>query len=93
MTRRSELRAEALERAGGVCEFPLCDRRDVEMAHLLGSGMGGSKYRDHIDNVAMLCKSAGHHDWLDCRLTPNARRFENEQALRAILNRYWKDRR
>ena len=91
---RSELRAEAMERAGGVCEFPGCDRTDLEMAHLKGSGMGGSKYRDTIDNVAMLCSSGvGHHQWLDGGFTPNSRRFDNEMILREVLHREWAGRR
>jgi hypothetical protein len=80
-------------RAGGVCEFPGCSarRHDLEMAHLKGSGMGGSKYRDVIENVAMLCRE--HHGWLDGTPTPNMRRFDNEQVLRAALGREWAGRR
>lgn len=95
MSGRSELRAAAVERARGVCEFPGCVRTDIEMAHIRGSGMGGSRYRDDIDNVAMLCGAAspGHHDWLDGRLLPNGRRYDNEEVLRAALDREWKERR
>jgi len=93
MMSRSELRDAAIERAGGKCEFPLCDypRPKLELAHLKGSGMGGSRYRDDLQNVAVLCKP--HHDWLDCRSTPNMRRFENEAVLRAAIDRPWTDRR
>jgi hypothetical protein len=88
---RSVLRIEAVERAGGRCEFPGCDRPHDEMAHLRGSGMGGSRYRDVIENVAMLCKSC--HGWLDGDVTPNLRRFNNEMVLRAALDRVWVGRR
>ncbi len=93
MSARSELRDAAMERAGGRCEFPLCNypRPKLELAHLKGSGMGGSKYRDDFANVAVLCQS--HHGWLDCRDTPNMRRFENEAILRAVLDRPWNERR
>lgn len=84
---RSELRAEALYRSGGRCEFPTCNVRSEEMAHLRGSGAGGSRYRDNLENVAMLCRQ--HHDWLDGRLSPNSRRFDNEAVLRAALDRPW----
>ena len=93
MSDRSVLRAEAMERAGGVCEFPGCALfpMALQMAHLKGSGMGGSKHRDHIDNVAMLCPT--HHLWLDGGITPNSRRFDNEMILREVLGRQWSDRR
>ena len=92
MSKRSELRQAAMERAGGVCEFPSCTLGGkLEMAHLKGSGMGGSKYRDVIENLACLC--GPHHQWLDGGLMPNSRRYENEQILRAVLDRPWKMRR
>ena len=93
MSDRSVLREQAMERAGGRCEFPDCrlPRPRLEMAHLRGSGMGGSKYRDDFANTVMLCSP--HHDWLDCRSTPNMRRFENEAVLRAAIGRPWTDRR
>ena len=89
----SELREEAVFRAGGRCEFPGCEilRPKLEMAHLKGKGMGGSKFRDVIENVAILCRL--HHDWLDGRLIANGRRFENEAILRAALDRQWEERR
>ena len=94
MSVRSELRAEALERAGGVCEFPGCTSTVLEMAHLLGSQMGGSKHRDVLVNVAMLCGpfSFDHHGWLDGRIM-RGRRFDNETLLRAYLVREWTGRR
>ena len=94
MTKRSDLRKSALIRAGWKCEFPLCELsteypNQLEMAHIRGSGMGGSKHRDVLDNLAIFCRS--HHDWLDGRLH-SGRRFENEQMVRAVLDRYWEER-
>jgi DNA-binding helix-hairpin-helix protein with protein kinase domain len=89
MRRRRVLWEQAMERAGFQCEFPDCNQSVLQMAHLLGSQMGGSKYRDHIDNVAMLCVE--HHDWLDGRLH-HGRRGANEQVLRAALHRTWLER-
>lgn len=88
----SALREAALERANGRCEFPDCTlpRPKLEMAHLHGKQMGGSRFRNVLDNVAMLCKH--HHDWLDGVLL-KGRRFENEMVLRAALSREWKERR
>ena len=87
----SELRSGAWERAGGRCEFPGCSQiRMLEMAHLKGKQMGGSRYRNVPENVAMLCQH--HHDWLDGRTT-GQRRFDNEQVLRAALGRHWAGRR
>ncbi len=67
MSDRSELRAQALERAGGKCEWPpTCDLPGrLEMAHIMPSALGGNPGRDRIDNVAILCKT--HHDWYDNR--------------------------
>ncbi len=91
----SELRDAALERAGGICEFPGCNLTGVlEMAHILGKQAGGSRYRDVLENVAMLCVPFGfdHHGWLDGRTT-QGRRFDNETVLRAALDRQWNGRR
>ncbi len=67
MSVRSELRAEALERAGHRCEWPkTCELPGpLETAHIMPSQMGGNPSRDTIDNVIMLCKQ--HHDWYDNR--------------------------
>lgn len=91
----AELREQALLRAGGRCEFPACSlplgrNNPLEMAHLHGKQMGGSRYRDVIENVAMLCKH--HHGWLDGALV-SQRRLDNEIVLRVALSREWKERR
>lgn len=63
MSIKSELRAEAMERDHGQCQWPNCGRgRLLEMAHIIPSGSGG---KDHIENVVMLCKY--HHDMHDGR--------------------------
>lgn len=63
------MRALALERAGNKCEWPKCNNFDqkLEMAHILGIGMGGRNKLEKYDinNVAMLCKL--HHDIYDGR--------------------------
>ncbi len=87
----SELWDAAMERANHRCEFPKCTLpttfpNPLEVAHLKGKQMGGSKYRNHIDNLAVLCKF--HHQWLD-----TGPRFENEMAARGFLDRWWKERR
>jgi len=80
-----------MERAGDSCEFPACsETRWLELAHLKGKQTGGSKYRDVLDNVAILCKP--HHDWLDGRIQ-RGRRYDNEQVLRQALGRIWPGRR
>jgi predicted restriction endonuclease len=90
--KRRDLRTFALERANYTCEFPTCRwTGDLEMAHLKGSGAGGSRYRDHEDNVIMLCKE--HHGWLDGTPIPNMRRFDNEMVLREATDRWWEERR
>jgi predicted restriction endonuclease len=71
----SELREEALKRARYKCEWAYCtDTNWLELAHILGIGMGGrdkaSKY--DINNVAMLCKR--HHDIYDGKTISGAKR-------------------
>ena len=96
----NELRAAAVERDGhrcrfsdedgGDCSLPLTAVNPLEMAHLHGKQMGGSKYRNTLANVVMLCKY--HHDWLDGRLIAGRRR-ENEAAVRKMTGIYWEGRR
>ena len=67
MSRRSELRAAAMERSGGVCEWSRCVTRGEQLAHIRGIGRGGNPdlTRDVIGNVMFLC--VYHHDLLDGR--------------------------
>ena len=69
MSRRSELRAEALERAAYACEWPQVCRLPgrLEMAHIMPSQLGGNPSRDRIENVWMLCKPM--HDVYDARVS------------------------
>jgi len=100
MSDRSKLREAAMIRASHRCEFPPqwvggkwvpCNMpQPLEMAHLKGSGMGGSQHRDVLNNVIMLCRY--HHDWLDGRHLANGRRLENEIVLRAWKDRPWNER-
>ena len=83
----SELREIALKRAGNSCEWAYCVERNwLEMAHILGIGMGGrdkaSKY--DINNVAMLCKR--HHDIYDGKTISGAKR-DYRDLLIGYLNR------
>ena len=66
MSRRSELRAQVFEIAGGQCEHPVehgpswtgpmrCVRAATELAHILPRGMGHTGYRDRLDNVMAAC--------------------------------------
>ncbi len=64
MSRRSDLRAQVFEIAGGQCEHPTSYDRDgtgrcvtqaVELAHILPRGMGHTGYRDTLENVMAAC--------------------------------------
>jgi len=88
MDNLSELREQALKRARNACEWPNCGNTNwLELAHILGIGMGGrdkaSKY--DINNVAMLCKR--HHDIYDGKTVSGAKR-DYRDLLQAYLNRY-----
>jgi len=80
-------RDAVMERAGGRCEIPWCvtPRPKLEEAHLTGKQMGGSKYRDELDNLAALCKM--HHDILDGRVDIRREMF-SMQYERTMLYRY-----
>jgi len=80
----SELREQALERANYKCEWAYCtDNSWLELAHIQGIGMGGSKSRKYnIDNVAILCKH--HHDVYDGRQGSGSK-FAYRELLTAYL--------
>ena len=66
MTELQKMREIALIRANNNCEWPKCvnTKDPLEMAHVHGIGMGGSKTRKYdINNVAMLCRM--HHRLYD----------------------------
>ena len=84
MTRRSELRAEVIERSRGICEWSRCTDPGEQLAHIRGIGRGGNPdgTRDTIDNVAWLC--VYHHDLLDGR-TDRMRLHEIESLLLELV--------
>lgn len=54
-TLRQRLRAQVMEISGGICEWPLCSGRGVELAHLHSVGAGGRDSADTLGNVAAFC--------------------------------------
>ena len=72
----SSLRKKALKRAKYICEGSNCnDGKWLEMAHLVGIGMGGknnSKAND-INNEMIMCKF--HHDMYDGRTIGKKREY------------------
>ena len=74
-------------RADYKCEWADCNNTDqrLEMAHILGIGMGGRNKTEKydIDNVAMLCKL--HHDIYDGRTISLAKK-EYRALLKGYLN-------
>ena len=81
--RRSELRIQVVERAGGMCEWAGCQDPGLHMAHISGSGMGGDPkgIRDVLSNLAWLCKT--HHQMLDGRIMMSL--YEVGELLRATI--------
>ena len=71
-------------RADYKCEWADCDNTEwLEMAHILGIGMGGRNKQEKFDpeNVAILCKL--HHDIYDGRTISMAKK-----EYRALLKGY-----
>lgn len=72
----SNLREDALKRANYKCEWANCnDGKWLELAHLVGIGMGGmnNKVSNDLNNVMMMCKY--HHDMYDGRTTFKKREY------------------
>ena len=42
-----------------LCEIPDCGKVANDLHHIQARGMGGSKYRDNIENIMALCRE--HH--------------------------------
>lgn len=42
-----------------LCEIPGCGKVSNDLHHIQARGMGGSKYRDNIENIMALCRE--HH--------------------------------
>jgi hypothetical protein len=55
MSLRSVLRCQARELAGGMCDWPSCERPGQELAHIRSIGMGGRPSADVIENCCWLC--------------------------------------
>lgn len=51
----AELRAQLLDAGVTICEWPRCEERAVELAHLHSTGMGGRVSAHTLANVAMMC--------------------------------------
>ncbi len=90
MSVRSNLRSQAMEIHSG-CWWPNCDiplwvaEGTLEMAHVMGRGMGHQGDRDRIDNVVMLCRY--HHRHLD-EGTPIVMQ-DREAAVLIAINGGW----
>lgn len=83
------LRNEAMERAGHMCEWPGCGmRQNLQMAHLVHRGMGGSPKANVLANVCILCDY--HHDILDGR-SVKGRRNAVQRLLSYWLTQKWTD--
>ena len=86
MTELQKMRLIALERANNRCEWPDCHNVNykLEMAHILGIGMGGRNKVDKYDpnNVVILCKL--HHDIFDGRTISLAKK-EYRKLLQSYL--------
>lgn len=52
---RAELRAVVVERSAGQCEWPRCEDRGAELAHLHRVGAGGRGSADTADNAMWAC--------------------------------------
>ena len=59
------------------CEMLGCGKRSGPPHHIQNKQMGGSKNKDHIDNLIGLCDK--HHDWAH---SPNTR--EKQERLKKI---------
>ena len=87
MSELSKLRTEAMERAGSQCEWPNCGTAyELQMAHLVHRGMGGSPKANTLANVCMLC--VYHHDILDGRTVKGRR-----HAVTGLLGYYLRTKR
>jgi len=82
----SALRDEAMAR-DGRCRWPGCTYTEreapLQMAHLVHRGMGGSKYANRLENVAMLCEI--HHRCLDGVIGTHKLRWELNELLRFVV--------
>jgi len=47
------------------CEIPSCGGKVVDVHHIIPRCMGGSKSKDHIENIMGLCRN--HHDMAESK--------------------------
>jgi predicted restriction endonuclease len=84
----ADLREAAMVRDGWQCRWPGCYRvhsntlDPLEMAHLEHRGMGGSRERNTLDNVIILCRY--HHALFDGRTHDGLHR-ELAALLRTLI--------
>ncbi len=84
------MREVALKRANYACEWAYCtDNKWLELAHIQGIGMGGSKKRKfNMNNVAILCK--WHHDIYDGRQS-SGKSVAYRDLLKGFLKREYNE--
>jgi hypothetical protein len=76
-----------MKRDGGMCQWPGCGMTtELQMAHLVHRGMGGSPKANVLENVVMLCTY--HHDILDGRAEKGRR-----HAVTQLLTHYLRTKR
>lgn len=90
VSRRSELRQEALERAGYECEWPACTTwTGLQMAHYIPIGAGGTSdpYIDSLANVCILCQF--HHNVQEGEAVPGRKRQVTDLLRSFIRTTYF----
>lgn len=81
---RAELRRQAIDLSGDICEWPKCERRGMELAHATNIGMGGKHAAaDTIENVAWLC--TGHARVSDLEPWPGPQGYLERDAQISLL--------
>lgn len=83
----SELRQQHIERFGEYCQWPGCTFpisyvNPLQLAHLKARGMGGSHFRDTIENTVLLCRE---HHMIQEGESVTHRKFHVTELLRAYL--------
>jgi hypothetical protein len=74
MNRRT-LRAVVFNRAAGVCDWPGCEQRPTQLAHLHSRGFGGRASADVPSNCAALCDL---HALISDGLAPNMAEYRSQ---------------
>jgi len=63
------------------CE--ICGNRAVDIHHIEPKGMGGSKEKDHIENLIAVCREC-HNKCHDNKITKNEQRKAHYPRLREL---------